>query len=243
MLYMTREERLIKLENMSNTRDLGGYETRQGTYTKSHQFIRGASTSDASLNDLKTLYDYGIRTIIDLRSDYEKVKEPDLFANYKGVEYVEINLFQQSKASVVPENISNFKGLGGLYIYLLEASKEPIKNVFKVLLRYPKGILFHCSAGKDRTGVIAALLLELAGCYKEDIVKDYSESYENNLSINNHLKDMMEKEHDSYLTSAPEYMIEFLDYLYENYGSSQQYLLEIGLSNLEISEIIENFTI
>ncbi len=244
MLYMTREDRLLQLDKMSNTRDLGGYETRQGTYTKARHYIRASSPANASDNDLDLLYDYGVRVVIDLRSDFERENQPSRFKEYKGIECYEMNLFGQGSAVIVPEEVKNYKDLGGVYIYTLESSKEKIKEVFKIFLKYPYDtVLFHCSAGKDRTGIIAGLLLELAGCHDYDIVKDYSESYENNKDINEQLKKMMKDGDDKFLRSSPRYMMEFLDYLREHYGSAKEYLLNIGLNNEEIDELIENFTI
>ena len=85
-------------------------------------------------------------------------------------------------------------------------------------------------------------MLDLIGCHEYDIVKDYSESYEIIIEINESLNAMMENEEaKQYLKSSPRYMMEVLDYL-ENMGV-QRYLLEIGLQNDEIEQLIENFTI
>ena len=85
-----------------------------------------------------------------------------------------------------------YKDLGGVYIYMLEGMKNKFKDLFDIFLKYPyDGVMFHCSAGKDRTGITAALLLDLMGCHEYDIVKDYSESYENNIEINEELAKMM----------------------------------------------------
>ena len=141
--------------------------------------------------------------------------------------------------------IQMYKDLGGVYIYMLEGMKNKFKDLFDIFLKYPyDGVMFHCSAGKDRTGITAALLLDLMGCHEYDIVKDYSESYENNIEINEELAKMMENEEaKQYLKSSPRYMMELLDYLREHYGSSKEYLLQIGLKNEEIEQLIENFTI
>jgi len=244
MLYMTREERLISLDKMSNTRDLGGYETRQGTYTKAHHYIRGASPANASDDDLKKLYDYGVRAVVDLRSDFEKENQPNRLKGYKDIDYYEVNLFHGDNIRVVPEEVRNYKDLSGVYIYTLEAMKENIKEIFDIFMKYPyDAVLFHCSAGKDRTGVISGLLLELAGCHDYDIVKDYSESYENNYEINEELKLMMDRGTEDYLRSSPRYMMVLLDYLREHYGSAKEYLLNIGMCIDDIEELIENFTI
>lgn len=244
MLYMTREERKIDLDKMVNTRDLGGYETQDGHYSKSHKYIRASSPSRATHSDILFLKDYGVKAVIDLRSDFEKEHQVNPFQKGEGIDFYEVNLFNSTKASVVPEEVKQYKDLGGVYIYMLESSQKQFYDLFQIFLKYPYDtVLFHCSAGKDRTGMIAALLLDLIGCHEYDIVKDYSESYENNLQINQELSQMIDKEAQDYLRSSPRYMMELLDYLREHYGSSKEYLLKIGMKNEEIEELIEIFSI
>ena len=245
MLYMTREERLLKLEKMVNTRDLGGYETQSGAYSRAHKYVRASSPSNATQKDLEDLKAYGVEVVIDLRSDFERKKQVNPFEKDPDVDYYGVNLFHSDQAVMVPEEIKTYNDMGGVYIYLLESSKKQIKDVFDIMLKYPyQCVLFHCSAGKDRTGVISALLLDLIGCHEYDIVKDYSESYENNIEINEQLAAMMNDENaKQYLKSSPRYMMEFLDYLREKYGSAKEYLLEIGVKLEDLEEIIENFTI
>ena len=242
---MTREERLLPTEKMVNTRELGGYETQAGTYSKSHKYIRASSPSNASKHDIELLKDYGVKVVVDLRSDFEKEKAPHAFYHDKDVEYYEVNLFHSDKAAVVPEEVKTYKDLGGVYIYMLESSKKQFKELFEIFLKYPYDcILFHCSAGKDRTGVTAALLLDLIGCHEYDIVKDYSESYENNKEINQGLLEMMNNEEaKQYLKSSPRYIMEFLSYLRDHYGSAKEYLIDIGLTYEQVDQLIETFTI
>jgi len=243
---MTREERMISLETMTNTRDLGGYETQSGSYSRSHKYIRAASPAQASLEDIQRLKEYGVKVVVDLRSDFEKEHQKNPFALDPDIDYYEVNLFDSKKVQVVPQEVKHYQDLGGVYIYMLEAMKHKFKQLFQIFAKYSyEGVMFHCSAGKDRTGMTAALLLDLIGCHEYDIVKDYSESYENNMAINEQLVQMMEnnKEAQQFLKSSPRYMMEFLDYLREHYGSAKEYLLEIGLKIEEIEQIIENFSI
>ena len=103
MLYMTREERLLKLEKMVNTRDLGGYETQSGSFSKAHKYIRASSPAQASLKDIEDIKAYGVKAVIDLRSDFEKEHQRNPFKNEDDIDYYEVNLFDSTKASVVPE--------------------------------------------------------------------------------------------------------------------------------------------
>ena len=88
MLYMTREERLLPLEKMVNTRDLGGYETQAGTYSRAHKYLRASSPSNATQKDIQDLKDYGVRVVIDLRSDFERDYNRILHSNaYKRMKH------------------------------------------------------------------------------------------------------------------------------------------------------------
>ena len=244
MMQLSREERMLEIDSMTNVRDLGGYETQTGYYTKSHKFVRSTNPTKLTEDEKEYLYDYGIRMQIDLRSDFEVEQSPSQLKDYRDIEYYNINLMQSQDLDVLPKEIANYHDLAGFYIFMLEANKEQFKKVFELFYEHPyDAIMFNCSAGKDRTGIIAALLLDLAGCHDYDIVKDYSESYENNLRIIPELERLIDEANRAFLESAPQMMMKFLDYLRECYGSAKEYLVSCGLENEKISEIIENFVI
>lgn len=244
MMQLSKEERLLNIDSISNARDLGGYETQDGHFTKTKRYVRTASPHTLDEDGLKILYDYGVRAQIDLRSENEIEKAPSNLKGYNDVKYYHINLLQDAAMAVVPEAVKEYADLSGLYIYIIESCQLKIKEVFEILLQYPYDtVLFNCSAGKDRTGVISALLLDLVGCHEYDIVKDYSESYENNLPIIKDLEKLLGEDKRKFLGSKPEYMMKFLAYLKEHYGSAKDLLMQCGLCEEQIEEIIENFKI
>lgn len=244
MMQLTREERLLKLDKMPNTRDIGGYETQEGYYTKSHKFVRSTNPGDITELTKEKMYDYGIRVVTDLRSENELYHQPSALKDYKDVEYHHINLLQIDNVSVVPDDIKNYQDLSGFYIFMIETNKEKFKELFEIFYNHPYDcVMFNCSAGKDRTGVVAALLLDLAGCHEYDIVKDYSESFENNREIMTMLEQMLSQEDQEVLGSNPRIMMKFLEYLRENYGSAKGYLLSCGLEEEKIEEIKESLII
>ena len=239
MHQLSREERLLPLKTACNVRDLGGYETQEGYYTKSHRFIRAGNLSNLSREDMSYLHEYGLKVVVDLRSEYECNKRKDPYENNPSVEYYHVDLFRDPTALLKPGDM-NFKDMGDLYILMLDNLKGAMKQVFEIFLDHPYDcILFHCSAGKDRTGVIAGLLLELTGCYDYDIVKDYAESFENNLGVYNELKKMTSNEAD--LLSSPTFMMKMLYHLRENYGSSYAYLQECGMSQEDVDDLKNTF--
>lgn len=244
MMQLSREERMLKVESMTNIRDLGGYETQAGYYTKSHKFIRSTNPAKLTDHEKEYLYDYGIRVQVDLRSDFEVAQQPSSLIDYRDIKYYSVNLMKAKDLNVLPKEIANYHDLAGFYIFMLEANKEQFKEIFEIFYDHPyDAVMFNCSAGKDRTGVIAALLLDLAGCHEYDIVKDYSESYENNLKLIPELEKLVDAKNRAFLESEPRMMMKFLDYLRSHYGSAKEYLISCGIDEDKIVEVMENFII
>ncbi len=245
MIYMTREERLLPLEKLTNTRDLGGYETQGGMFTKAHKYIRGSSPTNASEEDILKLKEYGINVVLDLRSPFEKSQGVNPFKSDEDVEYYEVNLFDTLQSEGEDASNKDYKDLGGIYVYMLESKKQEFKKIFEIFIEHMyDSVLFHCTSGKDRTGVVSVLLMDLAGCHEYDIVKDYSETYENNKELNDYLLTLIEDEEaKDFIKSSPRYVMELLDYLRENYGSAKEYLIRLGIHEDDIEMLIENFTI
>ena len=190
------------------------------------------------------MYNYGIRVQVDLRSDFEVEQQPSSLINYRDIEYYNVNLMKAKDLNILPKEIANYQDLAGFYIFMLEANKEQFKEVFEIFYNHPyDAIMFNCSAGKDRTGVIAALLLDLAGCHEYDIVKDYSESYENNLKLIPELEKLIDAKNHAFLESEPRMMMKFFDYLRGHYGSAKEYLVSCGMDEEKIIEVMENFII
>lgn len=180
-----RNQRVLHLKNGFNFRDLGGYEAAGGKTVKWHKLVRGSYLSDLKQGDQQKLYDYGIRTVIDLRTKEEAVKYPDRL-DYYPLRYVSLPVLKQdlTDSSV---NVRNLAGQvsdekAGLhqmhYVYdqlvINEEAQEAYRRFFLTLLNYPSaGVLFHCSTGKDRTGIVAILLLALLGVPEAVIKQDY----------------------------------------------------------------------
>ena len=168
--------RPLPLKGVRNLRDLGGYPfTRpDGStgVTASHAFLRGPALGGLKRADMAYLRRYGLRRVIDVRSNFELRYWPDPYRRrHDGVTYTHIPLMDQL-------NSSGFMGtlpdcMFDVYRDLLDES-APSLGAVMAALDGEGCALFHCRAGKDRTGVIAMLLLELAGVDAEHIVADYA---------------------------------------------------------------------
>lgn len=213
------------LETTLNTRDLGGYETRGGKHTNYEVFLRSDEVLRPSQRDQDFLLEKGITTIIDMRGDAAVKKMPSPFA-LLAFSYFHIPIEEGSGIPV------SCRAVPGSYMEIAKA--RHMNEVFHCLAAAPCGALFHCSAGKDRTGVVSAILLLLAKVREEEIVENYrlTEIYSQRRFAwaQKNLPDI----DIQILLPKETYMIQFLRLFHKAYGSAQGYLKRIGISAEEI---------
>src|SRR5690606_36507385 len=167
-------ERLIRLENAFNVRDLGGYALAGGGETAWRAMLRGDGLHRLGENDVARLLDNGLRTVIDLRSGYELEREPNPFRAHPVVRYHNIALFDAlSPIDIVLGAQGSAFELAARYRDAVDHCSARIVAVLEAMVEADEGaILFHCSAGKDRTGLVAAILLVLAGVDDDQVLDD-----------------------------------------------------------------------
>lgn len=145
--------------------------------------IRGTTLFDPTVLGIKILKDkYKLKTVIDLRTQKELLEKPDILID--GVEIVHMPVITEAVAGISHEKkVRSMKTLVLMPrmedLYVSMVTGESLENVVKILrfiLTLPSqkfAVIFHCTAGKDRTGVIAALLLSFLGVDRETIIRDY----------------------------------------------------------------------
>lgn len=232
----------IYLDGAQNVRDLGGYFTQNNKITKWHLFLRSDNTNSLTDKDIKFLKDYGVKTVIDLRSKKEVSKCKDKFFSINGIKYFNISL-EPCKMSdfVLDDSLSNDK-MSRDYIMLLEYGKQSLKTIFHILAENMEDtILFHCVSGKDRTGLLTMLLLGLVGVHEADIVADYeiSHTYIKDSKI---FKLSLEKYGVENMLSSPLYLENVIKYIKNNYETFDKYLLSCGISNECLIKIKNKFS-
>jgi protein-tyrosine phosphatase len=167
-------KRLVKLEGGSNFRDLGGYPTAQNKHVKWGHIFRSADVSKLTDNDLKTLTDLHLATVCDLRGPDELKTNPDKLP--AGVNYINLPAGSEKiqSASIGVPSMNRDSMMNAMYSRT-DHLKAKYKPMFDQLLSLPtdKALMFHCTAGKDRTGMGAALVLAALGVDKKYIVADY----------------------------------------------------------------------
>lgn len=232
-----RANQPMRLEGSKNTRELGGYSTVNGINTINGAFLRSDKPSSFTERDQEILYRYGVRLVLDLRSQGEIDHEPCVLKGYQDIEYVHVPLIDNIQSD--PTKLNLPASLGETYITLVDGSKKSFYTAFCAMLRHRDDcVFFNCTGGKDRTGVMSMLLLKLAGVPDEIVIADYAATYFNlKEEMDQYLAAMkeMNMQVPVYLMmSEPENMKTALAHLHSTYGTVEAYLEEIGLKHQEI---------
>jgi protein tyrosine/serine phosphatase len=164
-------ERLVRLEGSVNFRDLGGWRTGDGRRLRYGRLFRSDALHRLSGGDLVRLRDeLGVRTQIDLRASQEVASEGRGPLAGPPVAYHHLPFFDGLRAGGERPAGS----LAELYFAMLRYARSPIARALEALAASPGPSVFHCAAGKDRTGVLAAVVLGALGVADEDVVEDYA---------------------------------------------------------------------
>lgn len=167
-----KSERHLKLEGTFNVRDLGGYACLGGGTTRWRAALRADGLHHMTPASIAALADMGVNTIIDLRGPLEFAVHPDPFDGHAAIRYHNIPLFDA--LAPVAEVKDDFD-MAARYRDAVDLCGDRIAQVLTVIGDAPPGaVMFHCTAGKDRTGIVAALLLLCANVSDDLIVEDYA---------------------------------------------------------------------
>lgn len=232
--------RRLPLAGAPNTRDLGGYPCAAGI-TRWGQFLRSASTFAMQPQDIEALRAYGVTDAIDLRGEEERKVHPSALESAGGFACHHVSMLDSM-------NSSNFEGdlpgsMAGLYISLMDTNATGFAAIFDIFAGAKGGTLFHCTAGKDRTGVTAMLLLKLAGVDDADVIADYAVTDIYMREVVVHQLDSLRRMPDApdipdyVFKSLPESMERALHHLAETYGTAEEYLLKAGVSAQNLAKI------
>lgn len=252
-------KRHIPLASIQNLRDMGGYSTSDGRTTRWRTFVRSAGMSELTIADQQAMVDYGIGAVVDLRSQQNIEDTPNPFAVVDRVAYHHHDLwgdrvsdFKSSTSSLTQE-----AKLADLYRTGFPRCESIIAEILGTLAdEGDHATVFHCGAGKDRTGMIAALLLGLAGVPYDTIVADYALTavYLDDPHRDHSNPDPMfipgDYPADSdpalrlplYFSSClPGTMALALEFIDENYGGIAAYVRQIGVDDSQIQRLRSKF--
>jgi protein-tyrosine phosphatase len=189
----------IELDGTANTRDVGGLPTIDGYSIASRRLLRSDNLQDLSSRDVRRLVDdYGVRTVADLRADIEvKAGGPGPMTREPRVTVAHLSLFPEQRGRDVratpteadastsagtpdvppwERRPSKGRGFSGLYLGFLAERSDSVLAALRMIAHSEGATVVHCTAGKDRTGVVTALALADAGVERSAIVADYAAS-------------------------------------------------------------------
>ena len=229
-------KRAVTLEGASNFRDLGGYPTQNGQHVKWGHLYRSADISKLTDADLQVLGERHIATVCDLRGPDEIKTSPDRVpagATWYNMPAGSENT-RSSTAALMGSKSTNRDSMMIAFYGRTDHLKAKYKPMFDQLLALndDKALLFHCTAGKDRTGVGAALILSALGVDRATILKDYAATnvyWKGNKEqvVQAMTKQGMdEKTVKSMLAANPAYLQSAFDAIDKQYGSMDKFLVQ-----------------
>jgi protein-tyrosine phosphatase len=239
-------QRELAWEGLLNVRDLGGHSTEDGDETKYGRIVRADSIRRLTEAGWHALLDYGVRTIIDLRTDEERQSDPPAELP---LEIEHISLFDEDPAvfmkveSVADQAPDVATATRDVYLVFLESFKHNVARALRGVADAPEaGVVVHCMGGKDRTGLITAFLLHIAGVPTEEIAADYALSEER-----------LRPRHEEWFAAAEtdaelerlrriaqtpaESIIGVFEELERRYGSVDEYLRSGGLGDEDLARL------
>jgi len=222
-----------------NFRDLGGHATVDGRQTRFNRIFRSNSLQELTPEDVRVLMDtLKLRTVIDLRG-------PDEIAS-AGIGPLEGESVRYETLPLLDERVETpgkVVDLGERYRTYLQSfgAKSLVQALTVMADESAHPVVFHCSAGKDRTGVLAAVLLDCLGVAAEEIVGDYCAMQQERASLADFLRRRPGyselDDDDPILDSSPELMRAFLRVLDEEYGGPLRWALASGLDEASLDRL------
>ncbi len=264
MTKIPEPRRRLDLDGAINVRDLGGYATTDGKPTRWKTLLRADNVGGLPAESQAALADYGVRTVIDLRRDSQIENLGNVFDSYPRVTFYHQQMVSDAtreemaaSSELAKDWLRRMEELEGPaakaanYCMRLDTRQDAIRETLSTLAA-PGTLpaLFHCQAGKDRAGIMAALLLGIAGVPDETITEDYelSSYYRWRASLaEREISEPYEgappeafdaEGYETYRQGSPaESMATVLEYLDERYGGIEGYVRDAGLTEDEITAL------
>lgn len=233
----------IYLEGADNARDLGGLKTTDGAVIRSKILIRSNRLSKITEQDIQVLSkEYHLQKILDLRTPMEVEQEADLKvadAAYKNIPFfmesmVGVSREQETKKQML--HMEEFPDMKDIYIMMVQNDfcKKQIEDAVREVMNIENGsILWHCTEGKDRCGLLSAIILFLLDVSEEDVMEDYLktnkaaimrvEKLRKKLHLAGFHREKIEKL-EGYFVAKEEFLNAAFKTMTQDYGSINQFI-------------------
>ena len=239
----------IEFERLHNFRDLGGHPTSGGAETRRRVFYRSDSLAKLQTDDdVRRFEELGVRTVVDLRYPWE-IERAGRVPEFDGLRYVNLSIEHRPYGqATLSADLDPWRFLADRYLEMAKDGVREIREVLDVLAVPDSGpAVFHCASGKDRTGLIAMLVLTLVGVPEASVVHDYTLT---ELATERLIADWNESHPDSapawpaFGRAPKEPMLLFLAGLKAEYGSVRGYAeTELGVDAGLVDALVEKFVL
>lgn len=254
-----------QFEKLDNFRDLGNIPAADGRYVAPGRLLRSGEVSHLTEGDIRILHDvYHVANIVDLRTESERMESPD--CHIPGAKNIALDFFPgeaAKNADCSEDHLNHMQSARQQRISLANSYTSFIKDAhvrgvlyefLQLLLRTEAGAtLFHCYAGKDRTGITAAVTLTVLGVSKNDIMKDYMATNAQREEINRTIIDYLRQEGRpenvleavmAGLCVEQQYMETAFALADEMYGSFDNYIIQgIGFEKAQWKRLREMYLV
>ncbi|NUP03621.1 MAG: tyrosine-protein phosphatase [Nonomuraea sp.] len=223
--------RHIEFANLCNFRDVGGYAANDGRTVRWQRLYRADSLGWLAGDDLTAFRALGVRTVLDLRHPFE-VERSGRVPETEGLRYhnLPVEGRRWDTVATFSEEVGVARYLADRYLEVTEDGVEHLRTALETVAREDSApVVIHCAAGKDRTGVLTALILALVGVGHDDIVADYALT---GLATERFISDWRRRHPDSPMwpgfgLAPAETMRLFLADLASRHGSVERYATEV----------------
>ncbi|HJQ41718.1 MAG TPA: tyrosine-protein phosphatase [Jatrophihabitantaceae bacterium] len=239
----TELDRHLPFEQVFNFRDLGGYATGDGHTVKWRTVFRADGIHRLTVEDLASL---DVRTVLDLRTPEELERGR---CEHDSIGFHHLPILQTPWTQLEFEGeLDAVTFLADRYVEMLDEGCESIARALHILGEDSSlPLVFHCAAGKDRTGVVAAVLLGILGVEDDDIAADYSLSRLGMTRFREWIienfpdaADAMSKQPDAFLAAPAEAMHLFLERVRTTFGSFDAYVGGLGVEDATLDAVRSN---
>ncbi len=238
-------ERVIPFEGVLNFRDLGGYPTADGRVTRWGRLYRSDVLHDLTPSDIEAFRGLGIAAIVDLRNPAELLRTGRGLMGNEATRFVNVSVL--SMTAVEEREDTSLLGddyLWQRYLHYLDVGGDAFVQAVHEMAKsenYP--LVFNCFFGKDRTGVLAALVLRSIGVERQSVIDDYAITAERVSLILDKLRrdpvhrDAIEQSDPLLFEAKPTTMARFLDELELRHGGARSWLLDAGVAREELDAL------
>lgn len=236
------QQRHFPIAGTHNFRDAGGYAARNGQSIRWRTLFRSDSHHQLTESGKQAVRNLGIRTSIDLRAEHESQSSPSVFGPSDTIAYRQLPL----RAAGSDTRSPRANDLPELNRMFLDSGQESFSTIFHALAEtqtFP--VVISCAIGKDRTGLLIALLLELAGVHRDDVIEDYALTSKyagrriEQIYAAAPVKGRDPAQLARLMECRPETMAQSLAYLDNQHGGVERYVSNIGVKPSAIAAIRE----